>query len=58
LPPKISDKIQIDGIKCDLYSSRNTTAISGDANMAQKRSDMTKRGELIEKKQGVRYLGK
>jgi hypothetical protein len=50
LLPKKSDKIQIDDIKCDLYSVRNTTAISGDAKIAQKRSAMTKRGDLIEKK--------
>lgn len=42
LLPKISDKIQIDGIRCDFYSSRNTTAISGDAKIAQKRSAMIK----------------
>ena len=59
LLPKISDKMQIDGIRCDFYSSRNTTAISGDAKIAQKRSGMTK-GVMssAKKKQVVSCSGK
>ena len=50
--PKISDKMQIGDIKCDFCSPRNTTTISGDAKIAQKRSGMTKRGDDIDKKTG------
>ena len=54
--PKISDKMQIDGIKCDFCSPRNTTAISGDAKITQKRSAMTKRGDVIDNKKKHRLL--
>ena len=50
--PKISNKMQIGDIKSDLFWVRNTTAISGDAKIAQKRSGLTKRGDAIDKKTG------
>ena len=52
LLPKISDEMQIGDIKCDPFWVRNTTAISSDAKIAQKRSGLTKRGDAIDKKTG------